>query len=242
MINFSIFKKRDKKSKIKVDIHSHLLPTIDDGAKDIESSIELILGLKKLGYTKLITTPHIKIDSYPNTFDSIKKAFDFLQKTLEKKNIEIDIAFGAEYYVDENFVKLLNKKQILSFGENYILFEFSYVYKPINLFEIIYEIQESGYQPILAHPERYLYFHKDFDTYHRLKEQGVYLQLNLNSTVGYYSKPVQNIAKKLCDRGLIDFLGSDTHHIRHLNNLQKAINSNYYKTIFKNNDIKNDLI
>ena len=243
MIDFkNIFNKKERKSLLKVDIHSHLIPGIDDGSKDIVKSIELILALKELGYKKLITTPHIKKDSYPNTSESIKMAFNSLKKILVEKNIDIDINFAAEYYIDENFTKLLNKKDILTFGDNYLLFEFSYIYKPINFLEIIYEMQEYGYKPVLAHPERYMYFHQNFDIYHKLKEQGVLFQVNLNSTVGYYSKSVQNIARKLSDNGLIDFLGSDTHHSKHISALQRAINTRHYNSIFKNNDIINDKI
>ena len=243
MIDFkNLFKKEDSKSLLKVDIHSHLIPSIDDGAKNIEKSIELIRSLKDLGYEKLITTPHIKQDSYPNTSSSIQIAYENLKKILIEKSIDINIDFAAEYYADENFLKLLKNKDILTFGNNYLMFEFSHIYKPLNFIEIIYEIQESGYKPVLAHPERYIFFHNNFNIYHELKDREVLFQVNLNSTVGYYSKSVQKIAKKLCDKGLVDFFGSDTHHSKHINALQRVINTKYYKSILKNNDIINDTL
>ena len=243
MIDLSrFFSKKDQKSLVKTDIHSHILPSIDDGAKDLESAVSLVSSLKDLGYKKLIATPHIKSGQYNNNLQTIKKSYEKLKNELEKKDICIDIEFAAEYFVDENFYQLLEKKDLLIFGDNYLLFEFSYIYKPFNLYELIYEIETAGYKPVLAHPERYIYFHSDFKIYKKLKEREVFFQLNLNSLSGYYSKPVQKIAKKLCDNSMVDFIGSDTHHYKHINSLKKTINSSYYKKIFKKNAIINDKI
>jgi tyrosine-protein phosphatase YwqE len=239
----SLFKKQvDLTSPLKVDLHSHLIPSIDDGAKDMQSSLTLIKELKSLGYTKLITTPHIKQSQFPNSSNTIKSSYYSLIEELNKNSIDIELKYAAEYYIDEHFMSLLDLKDILTFGNNYLLFEFSYHYRPINMLNIIYEMQESGYNPVLAHPERYLYLHRDFDTYLELKNRDVYFQLNINSLIGYYSKPVQKIAKKLCDFGLVDFLGSDTHHLKHIINLKKVISSKSYGTIFQKNTILNDTL
>jgi len=239
----SLFKKKKKEEKTinLVDIHSHLIPEIDDGAKDGQLSLDLVKSLEQLGYKKLITTPHININHYKNSSDSIKRAYDEFKNNLHKNNIKIKTDYAAEYYVDENFIELIKNKDILTIGDNYVLFEFSYHFKPFNLYDIIYEIQENSYQPILAHPERYIYFHNSFDIYHELKERGVFLQLNINSLSGYYSKPVQKVAKKLVDLGLVSFLGSDTHHKKHIESLKKVFQSKDYKKIFEKNDILNDL-
>jgi tyrosine-protein phosphatase YwqE len=223
-----------------VDLHSHLIPGIDDGAQTIEDSLLLLKGIEKLGFEKIITTPHIMSHRFLNDSSIINSGLTELKKRAENENITLTIEAAAEYYMDEHFFQLLEKKEILSFGENYLLFEHNYGIKPQNYESLVFEIAVAGYKPVLAHPERYLFMHKDFKNYERLKEQGVYLQLNLNSLSGYYSKPVQRVAKQLIDRGLIDFIGSDMHHQKHLQNFQNNINSTLIADIFKKNTILND--
>ena len=236
---FNLFN-QPSEALLSVDIHSHLIPGIDDGAKDLERSIELVLSLKKMGYTKLITTPHVS-DMFPNSTETILSGYKCLKDELVKRNIEIEIEVAAEYYADETFEKLLEKRDILTFGkEKYLLFELSYFTKPYALEETIHEIKLAGYTPVLAHPERYIYFHDDFDAYLNIKDAGVLFQINLNSIVGYYSDEIEKVAKKLIVKGLVDFVGSDTHHKRHIKFLEKSLNSSAYKKIFKHNTLLNN--
>lgn len=230
-------------SEVKVDLHSHLIPSIDDGAKDMERAIELIKELKSLGYEKLITTPHIS-DMFPNSSFDIREGHSLLKRALKEKNIEIEVEVAAEYYADEYFEKLLKERDILTFGEKkYLLFELSYFTKPFALESLIFEIQEAGYTPVLAHPERYHYFHHSIKAYEELKANtGVLFQLNLVSISNYYSKEVGEIAKNLIAKGLIDFVGSDTHHKRHTKYLKKSFSTRSYKKIFKKNTILNDTL
>ena len=234
------FNQHNNKLNITTDIHSHLIPNIDDGSSSLEESIELIKSLKSLGYEKLITTPHIKKDQFPNTAESILEDFKILQQEIKKQNIMIEIDVAAEYFFDENFISLIDRGELLTFGDNYLLFELSYISPPLNLEEIIYKISSKGYKPVLAHPERFLYFCKNFEKYTRLKELGVYFQLNINSLSGYYSKVIKKNAEKLIEHSYIDFIGSDTHHQRHIKALKKSINSSYYNKIFETNNILND--
>jgi len=234
--------KKNQKNIYSVDIHSHLLPAIDDGAQSMEESLELINALEKIGFTKLITTPHIMSHKFPNTMTTITTTLEKLKQKLQEENINLEIESAAEYYMDEHFFQLLERKEILTFGENYLLFEHSYGIKPQNYESLVFEIAVAGYKPVLAHPERYLFMHKDFQLYERLREQGVYLQLNLNSLSGYYSKPVQKVAQKLIDRGLISFIGSDMHHTKHLQHFEKNIHASFVKEIFKKNTILNQTL
>jgi len=234
---FSMF---SSKTQTKVDLHSHLLPAMDDGSKSMADSLEMIKELKKLGYEKLIITPHIS-DLFPNDRKSILEGYGQLKSELKKQEIAIEIEIGAEYYADENFEKLLLNREILSFGsKNYLLFELSYFTPHQNVEELIYEIQLNGYTPILAHPERYLYWHDELSRYPALKEEGVLFQVNINSINGYYNKAVQGIAYKLIKNRLVDFLGSDTHHMTHLKNLKRTFSHSLYKKAFKLNTILND--
>jgi tyrosine-protein phosphatase YwqE len=239
---FSIFKKKPLTNQLAVDLHSHLIPSIDDGAKSMDNSIELILALKELGYKKLITTPHTS-DMFPNTTEIILKGYNRLKEELNKREIDITIEVASEYYTDEQFEKLLDNGDILSFGDkNYLLFELSYFTPPHDLEDLVYEIKRKGYTPILAHPERYLYLHDSLDRYRDIKDMELLFQLNINSISGFYNKDIQRVAEWLISNSMVDFLGSDTHHMTHIKNLQKSFKHNLYKKIFKNNNILNNTL
>ena len=231
--------KKKKTFTYSTDIHSHLLPGIDDGSKSMDESIELIRRLKGLGFNKLITSPHVMHHRYPNSSTTILSGLADVREELKKQNIDIELESAAEYYLDEHFMELLNKKDILTFGDNYLLFEMSYSSKPVNLESTVFEMKVAGYRPVLAHPERYMFMHNDFSIYEKLKEQGVLFQVNLNSFNGYYSKPVQKVVLKLMEKGYIDFIGSDTHKTKHLEYFKKNLNSKIMRKIFEKNVILN---
>jgi tyrosine-protein phosphatase YwqE len=236
------FLNKEKQSLINVDIHSHLIPNIDDGAKDMKRSIELISSLKSMGYKKLITTPHVS-DMFPNDSKKILEGYRHLTEELIFQKIDIDIEVAAEYYADERFNNLLKNRDILTFGkEKYLLFELSYFTAPHDLESLIQEIKLAGYKPVLAHPERYLYLHDSIDNYIALKSTGVQFQINLNSIVNYYSKEVTKVVKQLINYGLVDFIGSDVHHKRHVKFLKESFSDTFYKKIFKKNTILNDTL
>ncbi|WP_051013656.1 MULTISPECIES: tyrosine-protein phosphatase [unclassified Sulfuricurvum] len=222
-----------------VDLHSHLIPGIDDGSKSMEESIELIQALKDLGYQKLITTPHIMHDAYRNTPEIILNGLNDVRTQLQNRGITIEIEAAAEYYLDEYFLTLLEAKEILTFGENYVLFETSYNIRPYAFHDHIYAIKAHGYQPILAHPERYSYLHDNMGEYQQIKQMGVLFQININSLAGYYSNPVKKAAEWIIDHGLVDFVGSDTHKMRHIDSLSKAKHSPHFQKLFEKNRLLN---
>lgn len=197
-----------------IDIHSHLIPGIDDGAKTIEDSLGLINELNKIGFSQLITTPHVMPPVWKNNTSIIQKGEKEVQVALDKNNLPFKAA--AEYMLDHQFLDILKNEQLLTLKDNYLLVEMSYLNPPINIQEIVYEIQIAGYTPILAHPERYLFLHQNFDFYTKLKKSGCLFQLNLLSVVGYYGVPVLKTAEKLLKQKMIDFVGSDLHHYKHL--------------------------
>ena len=205
------------------DIHSHLLPGIDDGSKSIEESIQLIKQLKNIGFQHFITTPHIFNNVWNNTEQSIinkhKESIDELKLTLDFSSFNV----AAEYMLDSNFLKKLNSEKLLTIKDNYILIEMSYLSPPIQLFDLIFEIQLAGYKPILAHPERYLFYYSKFNEFEKLKNAGCSFQLNLLSTVNYYGKAVTDLANKLLENNFIDFVGSDIHHQNHVNAFSNKI-------------------
>jgi len=242
---FSFFKKKveEKKGpKLKVDLHSHLIPGIDDGSQSMEESLKLLQGLKELGYEKVITTPHIMLDAYRNTPEIIGKGLMSLKEAANVEGIDILIEAAAEYYLDDGFVDLLNKGDILTIKGEYLLFETSYFAKPLQLEEMIFAITSSGYIPLMAHPERYRYIKDLLKEYSRFKELGVMFQVNLNSFGGYYGKDAKQKADFLSKEGMIDFLGSDTHHKKQVETLENIFTSTAYAEIFENNTILNDTL
>jgi len=239
-INNLFSKKESKTEYYHVDIHSHLIPAIDDGSKSMQESIAIIKEFKKLGFKKLITTPHIMHHRFPNSSEIILSGVTEVQNELEKQGIDIKLEAASEYYLDEHFMQLLKKRDLLTFGDNYLLFELSYAMKPANLLELIYEMEIAGYQPVLAHPERYLYLHDNFAIYEKLKERNVLFQLNLNSFSGYYSKAVQKVAMKILEKGWIDFIGSDTHKLSQLGHFSKNYKGKIIEKIFEKNSIRNN--
>ncbi len=212
-----------------VDIHSHLLPAIDDGSPTTSTTLHLILELQKIGFAEFITTPHIMELIYPNTDNTILKLLDQTKIEIEKANIATYFSAAAEYMMDANFSNALHQKKILPLKENYVLVEMSYVNAPLNLYDIIFDMQLQGYQPVLAHPERYAFLHSKLDEYKKLKNAGCLFQMNLLSTVGYYGKGVSKVADYLLLNAMIDFVGSDVHHHRHTESF-------YKKIVLKNHD------
>ena len=175
-----------------------------------------------MGYRKLITTPHIMTDYYKNTPDIILGGLDKLKNELVKNNIDIEIEAAAEYMLDDGFeAKLMNGK-LLTFGDNYVLVEMSYMVEPINLASLLFEMQMQGYKVVLAHPERYNYWHGQFNKYQEMHDRNVYLQMNINSLTGWYSEASQKIARKLIEENMIRFLGSDLHNENYLIELKKS--------------------
>lgn len=223
---FSLFKKKRRDFNgnfgvLKCDMHSHLIPGIDDGSPDMDTSIQLIEGLRDAGYEKLITTPHLMLDLYPNNRQIITRGYEKLKAEVEKRNINIHLQAAAEYFLDDHFDRLLQQDEpLLTIKDNLVLVEFSFASAPLDYKEKIFAIQMKGYKPILAHPERYSYFHHKPEIYDELKNSGCLFQVNILSFSGYYGKGVAQMAERLLKLKYIDLLGTDLHHHRHLEHLQ----------------------
>jgi tyrosine-protein phosphatase YwqE len=198
------------------DVHSHLIPGIDDGSKSLDESINLILGLQSLGYKKIVTTPHIMFDYYRNDKEKILSGLKRLREAVSLHKIDMQIDAAAEYYVDDHFEKLIEENDLLTFGDKMVLFELSFFEEPRMLDQVIFKLQLEGYKPVLAHPERYAYWHRSMENYEKLTDKGVLLQANLGSFSGNYGPEVMKVANYLADNGLIKLLGSDTHHMMHI--------------------------
>ncbi len=207
-------------SILNTDMHSHLIPGIDDGSQDLHESLNLIFALQELGFSKIITTPHTMSDFYNNTSEVIINGQKDVQNALDKIDTKIEFMAASEYYVDFDFEKKIDKKEFLTFGSKYILIEFPFIDEPINIDKIVFNLQLAGYNVVLAHPERYLYY--KLKDYERLTNKGIFLQLNLLSITGYYTKEVKKQAEKLINADLVSFAGTDCHNMRQIDYLKKC--------------------
>lgn len=241
MLNF--FKRKSTLpdlSFIGVDMHSHLLPGLDDGLKSPEETIRFLSSLKDLGYTKFICTPHILAEVYPNTPDTILPKLDLIRKEVDKHQLGIEVEAGAEYMVDVDFEKLIDSdKKLLHFGQKHILIEMSYIAASTNIEPVIFKLRMKGYQPILAHPERYNYYHNHFEVYERMVELGCILQVNLLSLLGYYGKSVKKVAEKLFEQNMVSLLGTDMHHETHLHALHQLAKTKSFHELVSKYPVKN---
>ena len=227
-------------SFLKNDIHSHLIPGIDDGSPDMETTILLLKKFIDLGYKKVITTPHIMSDYYKNTPAIILSGLDKVKAEIIKNNLDIVIEAAAEYNLEPEFEDLLEKNNLLTFGtDKYLLFELSFFDEPPRLNEIIWKMREKGLSPVLAHVERYAYWHKDYDKIEEMINRGVKLQVNIGSIIGAYGPEVKKVAEKLIEDQVIDFIGSDCHHEQHLEMINHASRLPIFHSLVKQEQILN---
>lgn len=228
---------------IQVEFHSHLIFGVDDGCQTIEQSIELIKGFADMGMRKIITTPHIMSDYYKNGKDNLFPLRDQIRAELKLQNIPIEFDVAAEYMIDDGFERKIAEGNMLTFGPNnkHILIELPFMNEPPNLGSALFELQIAGYQPILAHPERYLYYNNERTKFHELKDRGILFQLNMLSCVGYYSKQVQEAAQYLINNQLVDLVGSDTHNIKHQQILQDVLQNKLFHKVCEAELLNNNL-
>ncbi len=211
-------------SVLKVDMHSHLLPGIDDGSPDIATSLKLIKGMMELGYTKLVTTPHIIWDMYKNTSEIILQKLELVREAVKAEGLNVEINAAAEYFLDDHVEKLLkNNSPLLTISGNMVLVEFSLAYPSHGLKDILFEMQMQNYQPVIAHPERYIYLEQNKEFYEELKDIGCLFQLNLLSLSGHYGKSAQELSNHLLKKKYYDLVGTDLHGFRHLEALRNPI-------------------
>lgn len=221
---FSWFKKQTVQAAapwgLRVDIHNHVLPSIDDGAADLDQSQFLLQGLNSLGFQEVIATPHIAAGIYLNTQETISDAYSQVTKAPWSENQFVK-GFAAEYMMDDYFDRQIAKGLICLPNpgqKKYVLVELPYMDLPLHWHDSIFAMRKAGYLPILAHPERYAYI-KAGVMLERFRGTGLQFQLNLLSLSGYYGKEVMKLAHFYLKEGLYDFAGSDAHHANHIRGL-----------------------
>src|SRR5450432_122948 len=224
---FGIFKKKSHGpsdlSGLVADMHNHLIPGIDDGATDLESSIVMIRAMYDLGYRKFIATPHVQWDMFKNTHEIIENGARLVRERLAETELKVDFRGAAEYFLDEHVDMLLEQNiPLLAIHKNMVLVEFSFIRQPMDLKDKLFQLQIKGYRTIIAHPERYLYFGAHKNVYDELFDMDCVFQLNLLSLCGYYGKKQEELAQYLIKKKYVSLLGSDLHNIRHINILRAS--------------------
>lgn len=212
-----------------VDMHSHLVPGIDDGSRTPEESLTILKKLKQLGMSRWITTPHVFFEYYPNDTNSIKKGMNGLVEYLNMQEETFDITCSAEYYFDENLHRSVISKDVIPFGDRFLLVETNMFSEPLDLDDFIFQSGLSGYKLVLAHPERYQYLAGNFQRIEELRDKGVAMQVNMLSYLGYYSPDARKMARQLTDLGMVDFLGSDCHNIQQADLLADVAKDKYFR-------------
>ena len=232
-----IFGKREEElpdfeiSSIKTDMHSHLIPGIDDGSQSMDEPISMLAKFESLGYSKVITTPHIMSDSYPNTPEIILAGLEKVRNEMHQLGMKIQLEAAAEYYFDETLIPLIKNKELLTFGDNYVLIEFGFHTPPQYVDQVFFDLKTMGYRVVVAHFERYMYYLGKIDQAIEWREKGINIQLNLNSLSGNYGPAIKKQAEALIDAQAIDFVGTDCHRIEHLMLLEDSMNSKYFKKL-----------
>jgi len=228
-------------SSLHTDFHSHLIPAVDDGSQSDEDSLALLQGLSSLGFKKVITTPHIMSDYFRNGPENILPGRDHLRALCATHHIPLEVDAAAEYYMDEGFIAKINSEPLLTLGDKYLLFEISYINPPDNILRAVFDMKVKGYKPLLAHPERYPFWYGKFKAYEELKEHDVFFQINTISLAGYYGPGAKKIAERMIDAGMVNFVGSDMHHARHLEALRKTLNEKYLAKLVAKGILNNTL-
>jgi tyrosine-protein phosphatase YwqE len=229
---FNFFRKKSAERPllyVQTDIHCHLAPGIDDGQKTAEAAAELVAREKSWGINKIFCTPHITQDTFENTPATISEAFGKLKAAVTAANIDIELDYSAEHRLDGFFISQLEAGAIRSLPNNYLLVENSYVQEAWNLDQMLFDLMVKGYKPILAHPERYGYYHGKKARYEKLHANGTLFQVNLLSLAGHYGKDVKQMAEFLLEKDLIDFVGTDMHNIRHCDAIEAYIGSKDFR-------------
>ena len=218
-------------SKVKVDMHSHLIPGIDDGAQNMEETIAMLAKFEALGFSKIITTPHIKHPSYPNSSAIILSGLNEVRNQMKELGISLTLEAAAEYFYDESFLEKVKSRDLLTFGDNYVLFEFSFYHAPTFVDVLFDELINAGYKPVIAHFERYLYFLGSIEKAAEWRKRGVNIQINLLSLTGHYGMEIMKQAEMLVDACEFDFIGTDCHRIEHLTILEENITLPFFEKL-----------
>lgn len=229
MFNFFSKKRQPQQLFFSTDIHCHVLPGIDDGSPDVDTSIDLIEKMAAWGIRRIFASPHITYGTFKNTHQTIGDAFSALKQAADSRGLNVELSYSAENRIDDLFVKNFETGSLLTLPGNVLLMENSYMQEPWNLDQLMFDVQVKGFRPILVHPERYPYYHNKKIRYEAIHNAGTSFQINLLSLAGYYGKNEKKIAEYLIEKGLVDYIGTDLHRQSHVDAIDNYLASKDYE-------------
>lgn len=195
-----------------IDIHSHLIPNVDDGSRSVEETVKMIKEARHAGFTDIILTSHYMEECYEPEEEVIELWTEQLQKVIDNESIEIKLYTGNEVYITENVIELLKNNKVATLANSrYLLIELPLNSNVKYAEEVIFHLKSLGIIPIIAHPERYSYIQKDITEVENLIKQGCLIQSNFGSIIGIYGKEAKKAIHKLLKNDVVHFLGSDCH-------------------------------
>ncbi len=237
-----------KKEQVKLfyntDIHCHILPGVDHGSRSIEQSLDMLRAEQEMGISRVILTSHVTAVTFENTRETLMDAFLKLKDAVTDAGLEMDLYLSAEYRMDEYFDKEYAADHLIPMPGNHILLENSFQQELMNLNDLLFDMQVKGYKTILAHPERYTYYSRRRKRYEELHNAGARFQINILSFTGYFGEEARESALWFAKNGMIDYLGSDMHNVKHAHIIMDYLNSKEWKKLSRDIEqtVKNDLI
>lgn len=242
---FNFFKSKPKTPAelcFDTDIHCHIVPGIDDGAPSADVAASLVERMQAWGIKRIIATPHVTEETFENDSTTIDPALGELHRELAARGNKIQVEHSAEYRIDGLLMHRLEKNDLMPYPNNFLLIENSFLQEPWDMNQFVFDIQLRGIRPILAHPERYLYYHHKPERYRQLHTAGLQFQINLLSLAGYYGSAEQKMARSLLKEGLVDFIGTDLHNSYHVDSIESYLRSSAARADMKalSRLIKND--
>lgn len=239
---FNFFSKSKSKGPAKLpfstDIHCHILPGVDDGSPDIDTSVSLVERMQKWGISRIIASPHVTKATFENTPERLDDAMSQLQSALNDRNLDIDLSHHAEYRLDDFSKSQWDNGVFMTIPGDYIMIENPFVAEAWFIDQCIFDLQVKGFTPILAHPERYSYYFNNRERYTTLHNAGAKFQVNLLSLAGAYGKEQREVAEYLISKNFVDFVGTDLHNHRHADIIDEYLNSKQASTHFAALDVK----
>lgn len=232
---FGLFKKKNKecaKLFYSTDVHCHILPGVDHGAKTVEDSLELLRVQQEMGIKRVILTSHVTAETFENTPETLRPAFQLLKKAVEEtEDLNVELFLSAEYRMDEFWNKQYEQNNQIAMPGNYILLENSFQQELLGLNELMFDLKVKGYKPILAHPERYGYYAVRKQRLEQLHNMGIKFQVNLLSLAGYFGNHCRETALWIAKNGMADMLGSDMHGMEHADVIRDFIGSKAWRKL-----------
>lgn len=243
LFDFFFKPKAPQKLPFATDIHCHVVPGVDDGSPDAETSVELLSHMADWGFERIFASPHSTADHFENTPQTIAEPFTRLKEAAAGAGLQLGLEHHFEYRVDQFFIEQLKNDNIKPLPDDFILIENGFDQEPWGLENIIFELLSKGYRPVMAHPERYRYYRHNISRYAELHDKGLLFQINLLSLAGHYKGGERDVALRLLKQGMVSFIGTDVHHMGHVESIERYMQSSAFgKDIKLFDNLLNDSI